>query len=72
MRLSNNSRSIEQSVQAYYLATTQIETTLQNAGEKLKKSPWEITGVKKNPKNSYSGSYVTVTNFANKIPLDNE
>ncbi len=43
MRLGVNSKSIEQSVQSYYLATGTIESTLQNAGTNLKKSPWKIT-----------------------------
>lgn len=43
MRVGKNVKSIEQSTEAYYLASGQIEKQLQELGVKLKTTPWEIT-----------------------------
>ncbi len=68
MRLGVNSKSIEQSVQSYYLATGTIESTLQNAGTNLKKSPWKITWKTKTTPRWYSGSYLDIKSLDKQIP----
>lgn len=65
MRVWKNTKSIEQSTQAYYLASSAIEKQLM-ATDNLKKKPWEITGTWVST--SYSGYTLTVSTGSTVIP----
>lgn len=66
LRVGKNTKAIEQSTQAYYLATGIIEDKLRS-NKDLKKRPWEIEG-KENDFSSYSGQRLVVNTGSTTIP----
>lgn len=66
LRVGKNTKAIEQSTQAYYLATGIIENKLR-ANETLKKEPWKIEG-KTDAFSSYSGQRLVVNTGSTTIP----
>lgn len=68
LRLNANAKSIEHSVQAYYLATSNIETKLQVTWPNLKKKPWTILSDSIPINKGFSGSYVVAHTGSNIIP----
>lgn len=67
LRLGANAKSIEHSVQAYYLATGEIERKLQNLGPDLKKQPWIIQWGSRQV-NHFSSVSVDVSTKSNIVP----
>lgn len=64
LRLGENAKSIVHSTQAYYLATSEIEKTLDN--QDLKKKPWTLGD--STSENAFSGANLSVTAKGNIIP----
>lgn len=69
LRVGQNSKSIEQSTQAYYYATSQIEKQLAG-NENLKKKPWETEPITVGDSDSYSGIILTVHTGSSVIPKE--
>lgn len=66
LRIGQSVKSVEQSTQAYYQATSIIETQLNNNNE-LRKKPWTTTG--STVFSGFTGSILTVTSSGSSIPL---
>lgn len=67
LRVGQNSKSIEQSTQAYYYATSQIEKQLVN-NTNLKKKPWEIQPITVGDESTHSGVTLSVHTGSSTIP----
>jgi len=66
LRFARGSHGIEQSTQAYYAATSIIETSLMNTTS-LRQKPWTIAGEKIG--NTNTGAELTVYTGSNTIPV---
>lgn len=66
LRIGQSVKSVEQSTQAYYQATSIIETQL-NKNQNLRKKPWTTVG--STVFSGFTGSILTVTSSGSSIPL---
>lgn len=65
LRIGQSVKSVEQSTQAYYFATSSIEKQLKSNLE-LRKKPWTTTG--STVSSGFTGSILTVTSSGSSIP----